>query len=698
MSVTSGRKTTENRSALAAQKASRQHLAGIIKSSKLPPGAVAEWFLSLYPNRIKAILRTPGCKDWTTVSKHWPISDETIASAIAGKENRVWGLRWGQQTQFAVLDIDAGSKYHSKNEIEKLQVKLSAVGLMGTLYRSSYSGGWHLYIFLEEWTASEEIHDTLKAWLIANNYEIGRGTLEIFPSNMGLRLPLQAGFAWLNDEAELVKCREDLTPDDAISRFVTDAQQLANNWHEARIQIVSQLSAARERRPGSAQEREKRLSITDLDHVFNYGLIPEKYQEGRQYWQNGLTTSGLRHDAILAIGHYLWHGDDAGDVPAMPGRQYDEARYRLILAWLEKKHNGYCRHINRGKWSKVEAEIRRAVKWRRASTAAPVRIPYALTENSLEVLIARYKSTGRIWTMEDLEKGNDRREVEARNRIREAFHLLVAQGRRVTVRQLKRLAKCHYATLQKNKDIWSISLEMSLSRVAGDCSSYIGGSVSSFESLDSETDPVICAFVECSNPDSISNSAIDPLLEPVEERNNFPLTEINSLFVEAAVERAEPRISFSVFESLRLKLFGATANNSTASKKLSLVPSLASSLATGSNTGAPKRCMWVKPGVNGLLLKRFPPRDAGPLHLPQTGFLLVAQARARNFAPGLRTIFHMAPYALFWISTDYLDGAARNCRRLEQVSFYGRLGHQSNRKWGKEAVRGPPGGSSALIV
>lgn len=482
MSVTLGRKTTENSSALAAKKANRQQLANIIKSSKSPPLAVADWFLSLYPNRVKAILRPPGCKNWTTVSKHWPIPDGTIASAIEGKETSIWGLRWGPQTQFAVLDIDAGSKYHNAQELKKLQEKLAAVGLIGTLFRSSESGGWHLYLFMDDWAGSEEIHDTLKAWLTWQGYEIRNGTLEIFPANNGLRLPLQAGFAWLNECGAVVTLREELTVDEAVMRFSGDAQSRANNWQDCRNQIASQLIERRERRPGSAQEREERLSIRDFDHVFNYRLIPERYEEGRKYWQNGLTASGLRHDAILSIGHYLWHGDHAGEVPAMPGQKYDKARYRLILAWLEKKHNGYCRYINRGKWSKVEAEIRRAVCWRRASDAGRIRIPYALTDRAIEVLIARYKSTGRIWSMEDLKKGNDRSEAEARKRIREAFHLLVAQGHRVTLRQLKRLAKCHYNTLQKNKDIWSISQKMPLSRVAGDCSSFIGGSVLRSES------------------------------------------------------------------------------------------------------------------------------------------------------------------------------------------------------------------------
>lgn len=113
--------------------------------------------MSLYPNRIQAILRPRGCRSWTTLSRHWPLSDETILKAIDGQEAGIWGARWGEQTLFAVLDIDKESKYRSDLELAKLQDKLFAVGLTATPYRSSESGGWHLYVFFDDWANSEEV-------------------------------------------------------------------------------------------------------------------------------------------------------------------------------------------------------------------------------------------------------------------------------------------------------------------------------------------------------------------------------------------------------------------------------------------------------------------------------------------------------------------------------------------------------------
>ena len=271
---------------------------------------MAQHFCLLFPNRTKAILRPSGCKSWVTVSKHWPIPDETVLSAVAGEEASVWGLRWGQQTRFAVLDVDQGSKYHSALELRNLQTKLAAVELKAKTYRSSESGGWHVYLFWQDWTDCPELQETLKVWLYSQGYEIRNGTLEVFPSGNGLRIPLQPGFAWLDDNAEVITERKELTVEAAISRFLSDLKNNANNWENSKKLIKAQLEAVDRAAGANALAREERLDTADFEGLFNYRLIPEKYEEGRRYWKDGLTKSGQRHDAILGIEHYLWHGDE----------------------------------------------------------------------------------------------------------------------------------------------------------------------------------------------------------------------------------------------------------------------------------------------------------------------------------------------------------------------------------------------------
>lgn len=417
------------------------------------PRAVA-LYLSLYPNRVQGILRPPGCKTWTTISKHWPVPDETVSGAISGQEKNLYGLRWGSQTHFAVFDIDQGSPYHRADELTKLQERLSAVGLRVTLYRSSERGGWHAYLFLDDWTDSNELRETLKKWLHAHGYEIRNGVLEIFPSGMGLRLPLQPGFAWLDDNAELIAERKELSTEAALSRFLSNLKDNASDWSYSKSLIETELQVIAARLGAKDQAHEDAIDTAGFEDFFNYRLIPEKYEEGRQYWQSGLTAKGQRHDAILAVEHYLWHGDRFAGVPALPADWNNEQRYRLILAWLKRNHNGFCNHINRGNWRKVEAQVRRSVAWRRPSGAVQVRTAYPMTENAIEVLTARSKSTGRTWTPDDLKKGNDGRENNARKRIGRALQLLIDQGRRISRNELARLAGCSPNTVSRHRDLW----------------------------------------------------------------------------------------------------------------------------------------------------------------------------------------------------------------------------------------------------
>lgn len=428
-------------------------------------------FLLLYPNRIQGILRPPGCKEWVTLSKHSPVSDETIIGAISGTEKNFWGLKWADHTRFAVFDIDPGSRYQTSQELQKLRELLAEVELTATVYQSSARRGWHVYLFFEQWARKTEVQETLKAWLTAHGYTIRNGTLEVAPDGRGFRLPLQPGFAWLDSDGNVLQRREDLTTDQAVRRFLNDLNTRTSDWAKSKNRIESQLEAIDRALRTDALAHEKAISTEGFDGLFNYRLIPEKYQDGRQYWQTGLTANGQRHDAILAVEHYLWHGDESADIPAMPGQTNDWLRYELLRAWIKSKHNGFCNHIRRGNWRKVESQIKRACLWRRP-TGTIAREAYALTERAIERLIALFKSTGRVWSMDDLRKGNEGRRQNAREKIRQATELLTSQGRRVGLRQLMRLTGCNHHTIRRHADIWCMSTK-SISSVASELNPFL---------------------------------------------------------------------------------------------------------------------------------------------------------------------------------------------------------------------------------
>ena len=131
-----------------------------------------------------------------------------------------------------------------------------------------------------------EVEQTLKSWLRGRGYEIKSGTLEVFPSGNALRLPLQRGFAWLSENGTIRERREDLTKDEAIGSFLSDIEEHKANWKQAKNLINSQASDTLE----VAQEHQERLNTEGLEGLFQRGIDWEKYQRGRKYWTEGLST------------------------------------------------------------------------------------------------------------------------------------------------------------------------------------------------------------------------------------------------------------------------------------------------------------------------------------------------------------------------------------------------------------------------
>jgi len=69
-------------------------------------------------------------------------------------------------------------------------------------------------------------------------------------------------------------------------------------------------------------------------------------QLGKYLWQNGLLERGQRNDAIPRVEHHLWFGDREGDSAAIRIAN-DQELEALIFEWLQKKHNGVCRHTSK---------------------------------------------------------------------------------------------------------------------------------------------------------------------------------------------------------------------------------------------------------------------------------------------------------------------------------------------------------------
>ena len=414
-----------------------------------------QFFASLYTRRDAFIWKTYEQERWQKANG--PLLDAQILGVVSDEGRGLFrGCYWAHKTRHAVLDLDIDSRYHNAAELQKLQAHLAAVGLAAVNFQSSHSGGWHLYLPFDEWAESDEVKQTLKTWLKSLGYEIVGGQLEIFPSGNALRLPLQKGFAWLNPDGSIKVRREEIREDEALASFLQDLEENSRNWQEAKTLIESQIQSAGSLAGAGDQEHEKVISLAGFDDLFRKGKIQETWDKGRDYWLNGLTAKNQRHEAIQAVGHYLWYGDPKETVPAYPGRRNDEIRARLIEAWLRKKHNGQCRHINRGHWKEIEADIWRAVFWRRQKGFQAYQ-PYPLTDRLLKRLLEVYNKTGKLFEVDRMAEANKKREKSARERIKNAVQKCRKTNRQITRNALAEMTGCSPNTVSRHQDLWVLT-------------------------------------------------------------------------------------------------------------------------------------------------------------------------------------------------------------------------------------------------
>ena len=499
---------------------------------------MAEKFCSLFPRRDVYIRRLPNQDDeWR--ARTGPLLDKQILDVIAdGGSDLLLGCRWDVGTRHAVLDVDAGSQYHNKEKLAELLAAVTAVGLEANIYQSSETGGWHLYLPFQMFEGSTEVEATLKRWLKALGFEVKGGQLEIFPSGNALRLPLQCGFAWLNSEGDLIRSRKELRSDEAIKAFMIEFEASAKNWSDAKNRIESQISLIDRAAGRDAQEHQKSISCEGLEDLFdersNYKVIPEYCERAREYLASGLTKVKTRHEAIYTIQHLLWHGDSALGIPQLGGRRNLERRYQFLRQWIEANHNGYCQHINRGDWKTVEGHIRRICSWKRTDVKVGFRNePYIETERAQDRLVELRVAKKTDVLMDYFRVGNERREGEARVKIKWAVDACLDQGRQVSRKTLEEISGCSPNTVRKHSDLWKHLATGSGVLISGGLGPYCSLSEFSREAefaLASESDSQIMETSKEGTELEVQDSgnAFELLIEPCGKYSKLVSTDIST--------------------------------------------------------------------------------------------------------------------------------------------------------------------------
>jgi hypothetical protein len=151
--------------------------------------------------------------EWKTETRY-PITGRRLYDYWTDPDTLI-GVRFDNQTEYALIDIDKGSPYHPNNNNEKFKTVLQAledIGLVRPLIvQSSHSEGLHIYYPFWQEVPSFGIACAIKASLQKNNCEIASGVIETFPNTKkydseynGHRLPLQTGSYLLDNDLQIL--------------------------------------------------------------------------------------------------------------------------------------------------------------------------------------------------------------------------------------------------------------------------------------------------------------------------------------------------------------------------------------------------------------------------------------------------------------------------------------------------------------
>ncbi|NUN67074.1 hypothetical protein HCU40_20540 (plasmid) [Pseudanabaena biceps] len=190
---------------------------GLEAKALSPSELVAKTFASFFPYSWKFIyaknIDRTSKPEWKTETRY-PITGRRLYDHWADPEILI-GVRFGNQTEYALIDIDKNSPYHPHNNHEKFKTVLQTledIGLVRPLIvQSSHSQGLHIYYPLWQEVLSFGLACAIKSCLQQNNCEIAAGVIESFPNTKryeseynGHRLPLQTGSYLLNSDLQIV--------------------------------------------------------------------------------------------------------------------------------------------------------------------------------------------------------------------------------------------------------------------------------------------------------------------------------------------------------------------------------------------------------------------------------------------------------------------------------------------------------------
>lgn len=133
------------------------------------------------------------------------------------------GVRFGSNTRYAIIDLDAGGDYHNLESINRIKSALEDIGIVDIIpIQSSFSGGYHLIITFTTLQPTFNLACALEYALRDAGFIPRKGHLEIFPNAKpwgenciinynAIRCPMQPGSGALLLDDDLQPISDDVS-------------------------------------------------------------------------------------------------------------------------------------------------------------------------------------------------------------------------------------------------------------------------------------------------------------------------------------------------------------------------------------------------------------------------------------------------------------------------------------------------------
>ncbi|AFY46048.1 hypothetical protein Nos7524_0124 [Nostoc sp. PCC 7524] len=247
------------------------------------------------------------------------------------------GVRFGSNTRYAIIDLDAGGDYHNLESINRIKSALEDIGIVDIIIlQSSHSGGYHLIITFTTLQPTFNLACALEYALRDAGFIPRKGHLEIFPNAKpwgenciinynAIRCPMQPGSgALLLDD--------DLQPiSDSVSVFLDYCDRAA--VRQDLTQLKRAIKKARKRH--NREQYRKKASAN--------------VEEWRADWEEIITTGwtsfGQTNTLLqILVGYGIVFLDLKGEALV---------KYVVETATVAPGYMQYCRHQH-----EIEARVR----------------------------------------------------------------------------------------------------------------------------------------------------------------------------------------------------------------------------------------------------------------------------------------------------------------------------------------------------